>query len=48
MKRSRAYKNYSTWRQRETRFLALALVIGTLAAGIMGLVTYFASRGHAF
>jgi hypothetical protein len=46
MKRSRAYKTYSTWRQRELRFLALALVVGVIAAGIIGLVVYFASRGH--
>lgn len=49
MKRSRAYKTYPTWRQRELRFLALSLAIGLIAAGITGLVIYLASgRGSPF
>jgi hypothetical protein len=48
MKRSRAYKTYPTWRQRELRFLALSLAIGLAAAAITGLVIYLANgrNGH--
>jgi hypothetical protein len=43
MKRSRAYKNYPTWRQRDLRFLGLSLLIGLLAAAVTGAVIYLAN-----
>jgi hypothetical protein len=46
MKRSRAYKSYPTWRQRDTRTFLMALAVGAVAAAITGLVVYFASRGR--
>ncbi|HWD90988.1 MAG TPA: hypothetical protein VG938_01435 [Verrucomicrobiae bacterium] len=48
MKNSRANKSYPTWRQRELRFLALALFIGLLASAVTGLVVYLVSRGQQF
>ncbi len=45
MKRSRAYKSYPDWRQREVRMLLWALVVGAVAAAATGLTIYFVSRG---
>jgi hypothetical protein len=43
--RSRAYKSYPDWRQREMRMLIWALVIGGIAAAATGLTIWFISRG---
>jgi hypothetical protein len=48
MKRSRAYKNYPDLRNREMRTLAWALVVGSVAAGITGLVIYFANHSSHY
>jgi hypothetical protein len=48
MKRSRTYKSYPDWRQREFRFLLISLVVGAIAAGITVLVIYFANRSRGF
>ncbi|HWC58439.1 MAG TPA: hypothetical protein VHC44_02000 [Verrucomicrobiae bacterium] len=44
MKRSRAYKTYSEWRQRELRMLPWVLAVGGVAAAVAGLTIYFVSR----
>jgi hypothetical protein len=46
MKRSRTYKSYPDWRQREFRFLLTSLIVGSIAAAIAGLVIYFANHGR--
>ena len=48
MKRSRTYKSYPDWRQREFRFLLTSIVVGAIAAGIAVLVIYFANRNRGF
>lgn len=48
MKRSRNYKAYPDWRQREFRFLLASIVVGAIAAAITALVIYFANRGRGF
>jgi hypothetical protein len=46
MKRTRAYKNYPSWRQRDMRSLLLSLSIGAIAAAVAGTLIYFSNRGH--
>ena len=48
MKRSRAYKNYPDWRQREMRMLIWAFAVGGLAAAITGLVIYFVNHSSHY
>jgi cytochrome b subunit of formate dehydrogenase len=48
MKRSRAYKNYPDWRQREMRMLIWAIAVGGVAAAITGIVVYYANHRGAF
>jgi hypothetical protein len=48
MKRSRTYKNYPDWRQREFRFLLTSLVVGIIAAAITAIVIYFANKSRGF
>jgi hypothetical protein len=48
MKRSRTYKSYPDWRQREFRFLLTSIIVGSIAAAIAGLVIYFANRSRGF
>ena len=48
MKRSRTYKTYPDWRQREFRFLLTSLIVGAIAAAIVVLVIYFANRNRGF
>jgi hypothetical protein len=48
MKRSRTYKTYPDWRQREFRFLLTSIVVGAIAAAIIALVIYFANRSRGF
>jgi hypothetical protein len=43
--RSRTYKNYPTWRQRESRMLLWALLVGAIAAVGAGLLVWLISRG---
>jgi hypothetical protein len=44
MKRSRAYKTFSDWKQREMRTLIWALAVGAVAAAVAGLLIWFVSR----
>jgi ABC-type cobalamin transport system permease subunit len=46
MKRSRAYKTYPTWRQRDSRMLLISVVVGLIAAAFMGVAIYFSNRGY--
>jgi hypothetical protein len=46
MKRTRTYKTYPDWRQRESRMLIWAIAVGGVAAAIAALVIYFSNRGH--
>jgi len=46
MKRSRTYKSYPDWRQREFRFLLTSIIVGSIAAAIAGLVIYFSNHGR--
>jgi hypothetical protein len=48
MKRSRTYKSYPDWRQREFRFIVTSIIVGSIAAAIAGLVIYFANRSRGF
>ena len=48
MKRTRAYKNYPNWRQRDIRTIIWSLAVGGIAAVVVGLVIYFANRGRGF
>ena len=45
--RSRAYKTYPDWRQREMRMLLWAVAAGSLAAIAIGLAIWLVSR-HAY
>jgi hypothetical protein len=44
MKRSRAYKTFSDWKQREMRMLIWALSVGIIAAAAAGLTIWYISR----
>jgi hypothetical protein len=44
--KSRAYKSYPSWRQRESRMLLWALSVGTLAAAATGLVIWLLCRNN--
>jgi hypothetical protein len=48
MKRSRAYKSYPDWRQRETRVFLWAVAVGGVAAAVTAVVIYFANHGNGF
>jgi hypothetical protein len=48
MKRSRAYKSYPDWRQRESRMLIWALAVGCIAAAAMTVVIYLVNHRGAY
>ena len=43
--RTRPYKAYPDWRQREMRMLIWAIVVGGIAAAVTGFVIWLISRG---
>ena len=44
--KSRAYRSYPNWRQRESRMLLWALAVGGVAAAITGLLVWLLSRNN--
>jgi hypothetical protein len=44
MKRSRTYKTFSDWKQRELRMLIWAVAVGIIAAAAAGLTIWYISR----